>query len=133
MSDERDVLAEHVLRRALRLDADEMPPRLDPALIAAAAAARPAQGQQRLVIAIVAAFIGGWVWSEIFRGIVAGVLAATGTDIVGTAVGLVTEVAIMAAPYAATLTDPVIPIAVLAAAAIAFLAERGRSHAAASS
>jgi hypothetical protein len=131
MSD-RELLEEHVLRRALRLDAEEIPPRLDPAFIAAAARA-PERGQHQVTVAVVVAFVGGWVWAEIFRGLLTGLLAATGFDLVHTVVDLATGVAVRVAPVVESATDPAVPIAILAVAVIALLAERGRAHAVASS
>lgn len=128
MSDERDLFDEGVLRRALRLDAAELPPRLDAALIAAAAAERtPARGPILAVAAI--AFALGWAWSEVFRGIVGVVLAAAGIDLVAAIVGVITEIAIRVAPVAELATQPAVPLAVMAAATIAFLHERGRAYA----
>ncbi len=65
-SESGPLMEEHVLRRSLRLDADEVPPRLDPALIAAAATTSSPSGSG-LGLAVVVAFAGGWLWSEIFR------------------------------------------------------------------
>jgi hypothetical protein len=126
------VLDEHVLRRALRLDADEIPPRLDPLLIAAAAS-EPRGRSRDLALAMTVAFVGGWIWSEVFRGLVAVVFAAGGIDPLGAAIDLVARVAVSAAPVAEVATHPAVPIAIFAAAVVvAFFEQRGRSHAAAS-
>ena len=126
------LLDEHVLRRALRLDADEVPARLDPLLIAAAASA-PRGRSRDVVIAAVVAFVGGWVWSEVFRALVAGFFAARGIDPLGAAIDLLAAVAVRAAPVADAATHPAVPIAILTAAVLAVLFEqRGRAHAAAS-
>lgn len=121
---------EHLLRRALRLDADEVPPRLDPALIAAAASAP--RGRNDVAVAAVVAFVGGWLWSEVFRAIVA-VLAAGGPDPLAAAIEVTAAVAVRLAPLAEAATHPAIPVAILAAASVAVLFEqRGRAHAASS-
>lgn len=126
------LMDEHVLRRALRLDRDEAPPRLDPALIAAAATAR-APRQAELVVALVVAFAGGWIWSEVFRAVVGGLLGTLGIDAVAAALELVATVALLAAPVVDAAMHPAIPIAILTAAVVAVLFERrGRSHAASS-
>jgi hypothetical protein len=125
---ERELLEEDVLRRALRLDGDEIPPRLDPAIIAAAARA-PERGQHQLTIAVVVAFIGGWMWAEVFRGLVTGLLAASGFDPIAIGVEVSTALAVRVEPLARAAMDPAIAIAILAVAVIAVLAERGRSHA----
>ncbi len=131
MSDDRSVMEEHVLRRALRLDADEMPPRLDPVLIAAAARV-PAQGRNELLIAVLVAFLGGWIWSEALRAAV-GVVAASGLDPLVGLIGLVAGAALFLAPVADAATHPVVPIAILTAATVAvFFEQRGRLYAASS-
>jgi hypothetical protein len=130
-SEHGPLLDEHLLRRALRLDADEVPPRLDPVLIAAAASA-PRRASGEVALAVVVAFIGGWAWSEAFRAIVA-VLGPGGLDPLGAAIDLVATAAVRAAPLAEAATHPVVPIAILTAALVAvFFEQRGRAHAAAS-
>lgn len=132
MSAARRPLDEHEIRRALRLDADELPPRLDPALIAAAA--RPeAEGTRRLVVVAAVAFAAGWVWSEAFRALAAGAIAATGIDPLATLIGLLTAALVRVGPIAEAATAPTIPLAILAAAILAALFERGAGTHAASS
>jgi hypothetical protein len=127
MSDDRLLLDEHVLRRALRLDSDEVPARLDPALVAAAArAARPARGQLAAVAAV--AFLGGWVWSEAVRAVAAGLFEGGVFDPVGAAVQVGTAALINAGPVLDLATHPAVPIAILTAAVLAALSERRRSH-----
>ncbi len=126
------LLDEHVLRRALRLDADEIPQRLDPLLIAAAAG-EPRGRSRDLAVAVVVSFLGGWVWSEVFRALVAGFFAARGIDPLGAAIDLVATLAVRIAPVADAATHPAVPIAILTAAVLAvFFEQRGRAHAAAS-
>lgn len=128
MSDERELLDEGVLRRALRLDAEEMPARLDAALIAAAAAEH-APGRGPIVATAAIAFVAGWVWSEVLRVLAGALFAAGAIDVVAAVVSVVTSVAIGVAPLAEAATQPAVPLAVMAAAAIAVLHERGRTHA----
>lgn len=131
MSVERGPLVdEHVLRRALRLDAEELPARLDPALIAAAS--RAEEGRTRtLLVAVAVAFVAGWGWSEAVRVLLAALAGATGIDPLATALSVIELVARQAAPLAAVATAPAVPLAILAAALAAILVElRGRIHAA---
>lgn len=126
MREQDRLLDEHVLRRALRLDQDEVPPRIDPALLAAASRAAE-RGARTLVIAVAGAFIGGWIWSEAFRAIFVALADATGVDPLATAIGLVDLVAQRVAPLAAAATEPAVPIAILVAALVAVAFEhRGR-------
>jgi hypothetical protein len=121
---------EHILRRALRLDADEVPARLDPALLAAAARASSLPARQ-VAIACAVAFVAGWVWSEAVRALLA--VLSIGFDPIGAAVELVTTVAPRLVPLVETAMHPAVPIAILATAVVAVLFEhRGRSHVASS-
>jgi len=127
MSDERIPFEEHVLRRALRLDPDEIPARLDPAMVAAAArAARPPRRALLTVAAV--AFIGGWVWAEAVRSVVGGLLTAGAIDPLGAVIQLATAALIAAGPALDLATHPAIPIAILTAALLAALSERRRVH-----
>lgn len=131
MNDDRSLMEEHVLRRALRLDADEIPPRLDPVLIAAAARL-PAQARNELVIAVLVAFMGGWAWSEVVRAAL-GFAATSGLDPLAGLIRLVAAAAVLLAPVAEAATHPVVPIAILTAAVVAvFFERRGRPYAASS-
>lgn len=125
-------MEEHVLRRALRLDADEVPPRLDPALVAVAA--RAAVPGQRELVAIAVAFAAGWIWSEVFRAVIGALLAAFGADPFAAAIDAFASVALGLAPLAAATMQPAVPVAILTAAVVAALSERTRrSYAPASS
>ncbi len=124
------LLDEHVLRRALRLDAEEVPPRLDPLLIAVAASAP--RRTNELAVAVVVSFFGGWIWSEAFRAVVVGV-ASSGIDPLAAIIDLAAAVAMRLAPLAEAATHPAVPIAILTAAMVAvFFEQRGRAHAASS-
>ena len=129
MSDDRTLLDEHILRRALRLDADEVPARLDPVLVVAAArAVRPARRQLVAVAAV--AFVGGWVWSEALHVALDGVSGLV--DPLGAVIQVATAALIGAGSVADLATSPVIPIAIFTAAMLAALSERRRAYAPAS-
>ena len=125
------LLDEHTIRRALRLDAEEVPPRLDPRVIAAAARASRSHVSTGIALAATIAFVGGWVWSEVFRALVGAVIASAGVDPVGLALDVVDAAALRLAPIAEAASTPVIPIAIFVAAVIAALFEqmKGRTHA----
>jgi CBS domain containing-hemolysin-like protein len=131
MTVDRRLLDEHTIRRALRLDAEEIPARLDPAIVAAAARASRSRTSTGIALAAAAAFVGGWVWSEVFRALVGTVLASAGIDPVALAVDVADAVALRIAPIAQAASMPVIPIAIFVAAVIAALFEqmKGRTHA----
>lgn len=133
MSDERELLEEHVIRRALRLDAEEVPPRLDPALIAAAARMPAPRGHADVGLAVAVAFAGGWLWSQALGAVVAGVTATSGIDPLAALIRAFTAALVAVAPVADAATHPAIPIAILTAAAVAvFFEHRGRAYAASS-
>lgn len=123
--DERDI------RRALRLDADEMAPRLDPRIVAAAARASGSSAATGIVLAAVVAFLGGWVWSEVVRSLLSTLLAAAGVDPLGTVIDAVSALLVWLAPVAQAATAPAVPIAILVVAVMATLFDRmkGRSDA----
>ena len=121
------LLPESVLRRSLRLDADEVPPPLDPVLIAAASrASRVPPG--RILVAAAVAFAGGWLWAGAFQAITAGLFGTGALDPLGAIIALATSTLIGAAPVVEIATAPAVPIAILAAALLAALSERRRSH-----
>lgn len=123
-----ELFDEHDIRRALRLDADEMPARIDPRVIAAAARASRSGVPVGILLAASIAFVGGWVWSEIFRTLVGAVLASTGFDLLGTLLSAVDTIVVWLAPIAEAASAPTIPIAILAAAVIAAAFERMKGN-----
>ncbi len=131
MSPDRPLLDEHVLRRALRLDAEELPPRLEPAFIAAAARASRTRASTGIVVASTVAFAGGWLWSEVLRALVGFVLASTGVDPLGLLIDLVDAAVVQLAPLAQAAATPVVPIAIFVAAVMAAFFEhmKGRTDA----
>lgn len=133
MTSEREgLLDEHRLRRALRLDASELPPRLDPALIASAARGDVGRTREMVTLAGIT-FAAGWASSELARVLVATLAAATGVDPLAVAIGGATAIAVRIAPIAELATAPAIPLAILASLtlAIAFEQRRSTGHAAA--
>jgi hypothetical protein len=131
--DER--LDEQLLRRALRLETDEVPPRLDAAVIAAAArSGRLVFGGSDLRsrdVALVAgvAFLGGWLSSELSRVAIGAVTSLVGVDPLALAIEVIAAGAVRLAPLAEILTAPAIPLAIGAAAMLAFAFEQRRSRA----
>lgn len=125
MSDDDRLFDEHSLRRALRLDADELAPRLDAALIASAARAGRERSRDLIIVAGIA-FLGGWLFSEVSRAALAALLALTGVDPLALAIQLAAAGAVRLAPLAAMAADPAIPLAIAAAAMLAFAFEQRR-------
>lgn len=128
MSEDGRFFQESELRRALRLDADELPPRLDPALIASAARAGRERSRDLVIVAGIA-FLGGWLFSEVSRVTIGALLSLTGVDPLALAIQLVAAGAVRLAPLAELATDPAIPLAIAAAAMLAFAFEQRRSKA----
>ena len=118
-----DLFDEMRLRRALRLEAAELPPRLDIAAIAARARAeRPA-------------FAAASLASRVFAGVAAAGLAglvvaalpvvapAMASDLFTAAIETLTRVAVPATALLSLAEQPTIPIAALAALAVAIVHE----------
>jgi len=118
-----DLFDEMRLRRALRLEAAELPPRLDIAAIAARARAeRPA-------------FAAASLASRVFAGVAAAGLAglvvaalpvlapAMASDLFTAAIETLTRVAVPASALLSLAEQPTIPIAALAALAVAIVHE----------
>ena len=108
-------LDEATLRRALRLEADERPPLFDPAAIAAAARVRP---RLAIVSALVAVGLGALaavaVWSA-----VAVLLPTLAVDAFDLGLGLFAMLAVPASAVADLVQQPVVPLSLVAALAIA--------------
>jgi hypothetical protein len=106
---------ETTLRRALRLEADERAPLFDPATIAAAARQRP---RLAMVSALVALGLGVFgavaVWSAV--AILVPTLVA---DVFDIGLGILALVAVPASDVAELVQQPVVPLSLLAALAIA--------------
>jgi hypothetical protein len=130
MTDRRDeLLDETTLRRALRLEADERPPLFDAAAIAAAARRRPRLSVAGPLVALGAAAGGAVVvWSTVaifLPTLIAGAFEA--------GLGILALLAVPASAIAELVQQPVVPLSLIAALAIATVHElRERSFSAAS-
>jgi hypothetical protein len=110
----RELLDEATLRRALRLEADERTPLFDPAAIAAAGQ-RPRFAVVGALAALGLVAVGAVVvWSTI--AIFLPTVLATAFDL---GLGVVAVVAVPASAIAAVAQQPVVPLSLLAALAIA--------------
>ncbi len=108
-------LDEATLRRALRLEADERPPLFDPAAIAAAARVRPRLAIVSAVVAVGLGAVGAVaVWSA-----VAVLLPALAVDAFDLGLALFAMVAVPASVLADLVQQPVVPMSLVAALAIA--------------
>ena len=119
MIDERhEPLDETVLRRALRLEADERAPRFDPAAIAAAASLRPRLATLSALIVIFGAAGAVAVWSAI-----AIFLPTVVADAFDFALGMLALLAVPASRLAELVQQPVVPLSLVVALAIATVHE----------
>jgi len=124
-----DLLEETTLRRALRLESDERPPRFDPAAIAAAArAVRPSSAAilTGLAVAGVTGVVAGTVWSFIL-----GAAPQLADAVGGAALEALISLATLLVPIAQIATEPAVPLSLLAALGVAILFElrERREHA----
>ena len=127
---ERELIEESRLRRALRFEADEMIPRFDVAAIKAAATTRPSSRVFASVLggAVVTGVIAGALWSWLIA-----VAPDVGETVVATALDGVVAIATILVPIADAAMQPAVPLSLLAALALAILHERReRAHAHAS-
>jgi|SRR5437764_14752457 len=123
---ENDALAEATLRRALRLDADERPPRLD-AVAIAAGAARRSTGEQLLRIARGLALVGisFGILVTLAAAALPAVMDVDPSGLFGFALAALAAAAERLVPLAALATDPAVATATLAALIFAIGYERG--------
>jgi hypothetical protein len=120
---DEDLFDEMRLRRALRLDAAELPPRIDVAAIAAQARThRPAFALASLVSALVAGVAAAGLVGLIAVALpaVAPVLAS---DLFTAAIETLARLAIPASAFLALAAQPTVPIAAIAALAVAIAYE----------
>jgi hypothetical protein len=126
---DRELLDETLLRRAMRLEADETVPRFDAVAIAALAARRAPTTRMLaagLLVAGSTGLVAGAVWSLIF---------AAGPAIFDRAmdavIGLALIVASLLLPVAHLASEPAVPLSLLAALGVAILHElrERREHA----
>lgn len=127
MRDDAKLLDEYPLRASLRLEADEIPPRLDPALLAALAREKTDRSPDLALVAGVA-FLGGWLGSEVSRIAVAAAAQVLGVDPLAAAIQTLTSLAMQAAPIVETLTTPAIPLAIAVVAALVIAFEQRRTR-----
>jgi hypothetical protein len=119
MSDDR-MLDEATIRRALRLDADEPRPRFDTRAIAAVARATPAR--RVAFVALAASFITGLVAASVWSTALA-VAPQAADELVSLILPPLVALATVVVPIAQAATDPVVPISIVAAIAVATLYE----------
>ena len=128
MKDDGLGMDERILRHALLLESDEMPPRLDPALIASAARARSARSDV-LPVAIAAVAM-GWVLSQLTGTAVGIVVTAVGPGGLGLAIDAVTAAARVLGPAATIAATASLPFLVGAIALVVLaIAQRRAQHA----
>ena len=123
--DDFDAVGEGTLRRALRLEADERPPRLDAAALAVAAGRHTALEQLRRVlrgVALVGVSLGVEAVIAVAAFNVLGSLDLTGVLSVG--LDAVTSLAVRLFPVAELAASPSIAVATLAAVLFAIAYER---------
>ena len=124
-SDRRDeeLFDEIRLRRALRLDAAELPPRIDIAAIAARARDdRPAVAAASLVSTLVAGVAAAGLVSLIAIALPA-VAPALASDLFASVLETLARVAIPASAFLSLAEQPTVPVAALAALAVAIVHE----------
>jgi hypothetical protein len=110
-----ELLDETTLRRALRLEADERAPRFDPAAIAAAARQRPRLAVGSALISVVLVAVGaGAIWSAV--AIFLPTVVAEAFDL---GLGLLALLAVPASAVAEVVQQPVVPLSLVVALAIA--------------
>jgi hypothetical protein len=112
------------IRRALRLDADEMAPRLDPRVIAAAVRATRSSTLSTVAIAAAVAFVAGWAWSAVVGQLLGTLVSSSGFDVLGGLIGAADGALVWLAALAQAASAPAIPIAILVLALMAAFVER---------
>jgi hypothetical protein len=127
MKDEPGLLEERILRAALRLDADEIPARLDPRLIAAAARAARTPGTD-LLAPVALALAGGAILAELSRSALGVAGSAIGPEALRVAIDALTAAARVVVPVAETVTAGAIPFAIAAIAALAIAFDQRRAQ-----
>jgi hypothetical protein len=120
---DEDLFDETRLRRALRLEAAELPPRIDVAAIAARARAeRPTFVAASLVSTLVAGIAAAGLVGLIAVALSA-VALAVASDLFSAAIETLTQVAIPASGLVSLAEQPTVPVAVIAALAVAIAFE----------
>ncbi|MEP6693922.1 MAG: hypothetical protein ABJB39_04705 [Chloroflexota bacterium] len=112
---EGDVLDETTLRRALRLEADERAPRFDSAAIAAAARTQPRLAVASALVALAFGTVGViGIWAVVVMAIPAFV-----ADAFDLGLGALAMLAVPASTVADLVQQPVVPLSLFVALAIA--------------
>jgi hypothetical protein len=120
---DEDLFDEIRLRRALRLDAAEIPPRIDVAAIAARARAdRPAFAVASLASALVAVVAAAGLVGVVGVALPS-VAPALASDLFATAIETITRLAIPASAFVSLAEQPTVPVAAIAALAVAIAYE----------
>ena len=120
---DEDLFDETRLRRALRLEAAELPPRIDVAAIAARARAdRPAFAAASLVSTLFAGIAAAGLVGLIAVALPA-VAPAVASDLYSAAIETLSRIAIPASALLSLAEQPTVPIAALAALAVAIAYE----------
>jgi hypothetical protein len=120
---DEDLFEETRLRRALRLDAAELPPRIDVAAIAARARAeRPTFAAASLVSTLVAGIAAAGLVGLMAVALSA-VAPAIASDLFSAAIETLTRVAIPASRLLSLAEQPTVPVAAIAALAVAIAFE----------
>lgn len=127
MSDERRLLDERTLRASLRLDADEIPARLDPRLIAAAARAARTPGSD-LLAPVAVAVVGGGLFAELARLGLTAAGTAVGPEGLRVAIDALTAAARVVVPVAGIVTGAAVPLVVAATLALAIAFDQRRAQ-----
>ena len=118
-----DLFDEMRLRRALRLDAAELPPRIDVAAIAARARSeRPALALATLVSTLFAGVAAAGLLGLVAVAFLA-VAPALASDLFAAAIGALARVAIPASALLSLAAEPTVPVATIAALAVAIAYE----------
>jgi hypothetical protein len=120
---DEDLFDETRLRRALRLDAAELPPRIDVAAIAARARVeRPTFAAASLVSTLVAGVAAAGLVGLIAMALPA-IAPAVASDLFSAAIETLTRVAIPAIGLLSLAEQPTVPVAAIAALAVAIAFE----------
>ena len=122
MRSDDDLFDEVALRRALRLEASELPPRIQAAAIAARASARPPFDLASLASSLFAGLAAAALLAAAAVTI-SSLLPALAGDAFDAALSLVASVAVPLEPAVQAMQQPTIPIAALAAIAFAIAYE----------
>jgi hypothetical protein len=120
---DEDLFDETRLRRALRLEATELPPRIDVAAIAARArAGRPTFAAASLVSTLVAGVAAAGLVGLVAMALPA-IAPGVASDLFSTAIETLTRLAIPASGLLSLAEQPTVPVAAIAALAVAIAFE----------